>query len=407
MQEYIHRSGNAHFCEAGLKLSDSCLGIDVLTAKLLQSDWSLIEYLTPTVLLKYQWVPYYANSSNYDLYRPFTVYHGSAVIGYYKPGDEEPPQQPGITIFWYPAPSSPQETLTHTALHITDLAPLAVASVADGEGWPYGLRISYPYAGASLNFQSFAPDGSNGIGGVTENGGSYVQSKTYNDCFVRLSIYATSRSPWIIVTFGEIAPNYTYRLGSYTWDCYCGPYQLIMKAQSGTGYVGDVAGGSTGFLVSTPFIPTELESYLTYCGICTGGLYKGEVYTGGGIALQSNQANSRAKINDSYSHATNNYNGSDTGLIFYVMYTPAELYVVNDTSLPVVNPAFVGFSEIPAVTTSIAKVIGNLWDAFIVGIYMVEGSEIELASEIWYCIASQNAATLGQTPASLCVLKED
>lgn len=408
MQEYIHRSGNANFKAANLNKEAATVGIVDLMGGLLLSDWSLIELLTPYVNLYYQFVPYYASETNYNLYRPFTVYHNNKVIGYYNPNEDEPGQTPGYTIYWYPAPSSPSQTLQHTITHLWEVDPLATGEIIDGGSWAYGMKVSYPFGGPTLNNQHFAPDPANGIGGITEYGGCYLQSKSYNDTHVKLSIYWQGYSTWIAVDFGGGAPIYIFRLGGYIYDCYCNPYQLIMIAQSGTGWTGDVASGSTSFLASMPFIPVTLQSALTYAGVCSGGLYKNETYTGGSFNLNNNRGFSRARLNSTFSPKTDTYAITDSGLFFPLMYCDRELVVVNGgTEVPQVNPAYVSFSASPADVNSLGKVIGNLWDSFIVSKELVLNDIINLAGKEWYCVTSQPVSILGQTPASLCVLKED
>jgi len=404
MKNFVKYSGDAHFNSIEFKATSASLGIMSLTTMANDAGWTLAGYLDPEVTMQYMWPPYYASETDYNLYRPFTAYCGNAVIGYYNPTEDEPPQTPGMTIFWFPAPTSASATMLHTAQNIGLLYPGFSAEVVTPlPGWQHAIRVYFFEGGPMYNNIHFAPDPAIGYGGNTTWGGHTLRSRDYNGYRVDVDFFQYVDNLYTRVRFNGDTPNYIYRLGRYTWDCFVNPYQILMYAK-GSGETGDLAANSVGFGVGTPFKPSTLN--LTYSGFSCGGLKTEAIYNGGDIKLRDNTV--KCRINASSSQETQDYSVYDSGMQFPVMFNTQQLYVVNaGTDYPLLNPAYLSLSQIPADPTSLCRVVGNLWDAFITSVYYARGTELSLDSQTWICVASQNSSTLGQTPASLFVLKEE
>jgi len=335
MKQYVKYTGSSGYREIDLSHGVTTLALMSLMEFVNSVGWEVKDQLTSYVDLYYM-NPTYKGGS---MYRPYTCYRGSDVIGYYDPD----------------------------------------------------------------------------FGGLTYYGGYRLRTATYNGYYVEMDIYDHPVYRFSIDTiFGGSAPTYPYKLGGYTqWNCFANPYQLIMVAY-GTPSSGDLSGYSKGFLLSLPYLPStdpdklEIKSRVDYCGVVCGGLGTSS-YVAGDITLHDNNSTSRIRLdfdtNDSYSPVFDPYIPSDSGLQFPVMRTLQDLMMVNDA--PIINPAFISLPSDPSNLNSLSKVVGNLWDAFVVTQYIPRGTEITLDGKIWQCIISQGESTLRQTPGSIFVLKEE
>lgn len=409
MKPYVKYSYNAKYRQINFIGSSVSLGIASLGDIMTDAGWHIMDSLTPSTNMYYQSVPYYRDNEHKDLLFPFTAYCGNLVIGYYDPTGEPPAaSQPPYYVYWFPAPSSQSATISHTASNIGVIAPgFQGSAFSPGPPWNFGIQVFYYHGGPLFNNWTFTPHSSRGSGGATYGGGYTLRSQEYNDYTVDIDLIQFLQNLFVYVRFGGTAEEYRYKLGQYQWTCLCNPYQLIMVA-AGSSVVDDRAKTSTGFLVGLPNIDVTIMSLISYCGVCCGGIYTGGVYTAGDVRLYANTVNSKFRLNNEASLRLFEYIGSGTGLQFPVMQCTSELKVVNGVDeLPLINPVYLSLSKNPSIQNSLAKVVGYLWDAFMTSAYIPRGTEVSLDGKTWICMISQNTSFLGQTPSSLCVLKED
>lgn len=410
MKNYVKYRSPARHGSIGFIGSGVSTGILTLSNLLQSAGWSLQDLLTASTSCGYWAAPFYVSPTNKDLYFPFTMYRGTQVIGYYDPtGDAPPANQPPYYIHWYPALNSPAATLAHTASVIGVVAPGFQATlVAPPPLWTWEMYIFYDHGGPAYNNLDFAPHNSMGVGSSTQGGGCVFRTGTYRGYYAEMSAFQTS-SPNLSLTvyFGGGAPDYNFRLGQYTWTCLCNPYQLLMFA-SGTKVVDDVSKNATGFLISLPYVEGSIQDSVTYCGVCCGGYLPPDwyIYNSGDIGFYANRNVSKFRLNGEFSSASVKYEVSDTGLIFPVMRCKLELLTVLEGSTePVINPAYLSISPSPSNPYSLARVVGNLWHSFTVSKTLARGDVVELDDARWVCLFSQGTSTLAQTPCSMLMLE--
>jgi hypothetical protein len=427
MKDYVKYAGRSDYREIDLSRGVTTLALMSVMELINTAGWEVRDQLTPYVDMYYAWPPYKGGS----MYRPYTCYNNSNVIGYYDPDLGPPPDPgPGWNVTWFEVQGTAVATVQHTADKIATVYPGWTGTYfTPTNGWPYGIRVSNFHGGPLYNGQEFAPNSSMGQGGLTYYGGYRVRTAEYNGYYAEMDLYDHPSYRFSAdVIFGFPTPVYSYKFGGYTrWHCFANKYQLIMVAYE-TCQVGDMATDAKGFLISVPYLSNLIDdkediiNHVDYCGVACGALSPGSGYAGGDFSLHSNMASSRIRLvhdfrrptelaiplEATYSPALSPYTVQDSGLQFPAMRCTQDLNVVNgSTEYPITNPAYLSLPRFPGSLDSLAQVVGNLWDCFAVTQYIPRGTEVTLDGKEWQCVMSQDVSGLGQTVGSIFALKEE